>query len=45
LRRLKILIGYAMLRTFTSRDLFSVVAIIVLEALGTVQAAGWEMSV
>ena len=33
-----------MLRTLTSRDLFSVVAIVVLAALGTVQAAGWEMS-
>ena len=43
--RPEILIGYAMLRTLTSRDLFSVVAIVVLEALGAVQAVGWEMSI
>ena len=35
-RRPEILIGCAMLRTLTSRDLFSVVAIVVLAAFGTV---------
>jgi hypothetical protein len=35
-RRPEILMGCAMLRTLTSRDLFSVVAIVVLAAFGTV---------